>query len=124
MFITSPDIKHVDDSHLIQCPNSSPLSSLQYCNESISSSNNDNISTPETKFCISSSIINTDIFVSLLSTGELNSFQSTKICCPSLLSIIRQSEKSSSLTMHTNKIFAQIISVLEKKIPCLGELIV
>ncbi|CAH8624763.1 unnamed protein product [Schistosoma rodhaini] len=102
-----------------QCPNSSPLSSLQYCNESISSSNNDNISTPETKFCISSSIINTDIFVSLLSTGELNSFQSTKICCPSLLSIIRQSEKSSSLTMHTNKIFAQIISVLEKKIPCL-----
>ncbi|CAH8638345.1 unnamed protein product [Schistosoma rodhaini] len=102
-----------------QYPNSSPLSSLQYCNEFISSSNNDNISTPETKFCISSSIINTDMFVSFLSTGELNSFQSTKICCPSLLSIIRQSEKSNSLTTYTNKIFAQIISVLEKKIPCL-----
>ncbi|CAH8590291.1 unnamed protein product [Schistosoma intercalatum] len=102
-----------------QSPNNSPIPSVPYCNKSIISSNNDNISIPETKFCISSSVINTDIFTSLLSTGELNSFQSTKICCPSLLSIIRQSEKSNSLIMHTNEIFAQIISLLEKKIPCL-----
>lgn len=102
-----------------QSPNNSPIPSVQYCNKSIISSNNDNISIPETKFCISSSVINTDMFTSLLSTGELNSFQSTKICCPSLLSIIRQSEKSNSLLMHTNKVFTQIISVLEKKIPCL-----
>ncbi|CAH8618437.1 unnamed protein product [Schistosoma haematobium] len=102
-----------------QSPDNSPIPSVPYCNKSIISSNNDNISIPETKFCISSSVINTDMFTSLLSTGELNSFQSAKICCPSLLSIIRQSEKSNSLIMHTNKIFAQIISVLEKKIPCL-----
>ncbi|VDO74187.1 unnamed protein product [Schistosoma mattheei] len=106
---------------MVESPNNSPIPSVPYCNKSIISSNNDNISIPETKFCISSSVINTDIFTSLLSTGELNSFQSAKICCPSLLSIIRQSEKSNSLIMHTNKIFAQIISVLEKKIPCLGK---
>ncbi|VDO60566.1 unnamed protein product, partial [Schistosoma curassoni] len=117
--ITSPDTKHVDDSHLVEFPDNSPIPSVPYGNKSIISSNNDNISIPETKFCISSAVINNDIFTSLLSTGELNSFQSAKICCPSLLSVIRQSEKSNSLIMHTNKIFAQIISVLEKKIPCL-----
>ncbi|CAH8545722.1 unnamed protein product [Schistosoma turkestanicum] len=107
--------------HDRQSPNNSPISSsIQSCNKSMISINKNCISTPpETQFFISSKI-NAELFNSLLSTGKLNSFQSTKIHCPSLLLIIRQLEKSNSVTMHTtNKIFTQLISVLEKKIPCL-----
>ncbi|KAH8874057.1 AP-3 complex subunit delta-1 [Schistosoma japonicum] len=87
--------------------NISPILSVP-CNKPINT---------ETQFCLSSSLMNNEIFTSLLSTGQLNSFKSSKIQCPNLLSIIHQSEKSSSV-INANKIFAQILSILVKKVPC------
>ncbi|KAK4468673.1 hypothetical protein MN116_007856 [Schistosoma mekongi] len=90
-----------------QSSNISPILSVP-CNKPINA---------ETQFCVSSSVMNNEIFSSLLSTGQLNSFKSSKIHCPNLLSIIHHLEKSSSV-INTNKIFAQILSILEKKTPC------
>ncbi|CAH8583737.1 unnamed protein product [Heterobilharzia americana] len=101
-----------DNNNDYQCHDSS-ISSFQY-DELIT--NNTFVS--KSQYCISSTM-NNEKFTTLLSSGKLNASQSTKIQCPSLLSLIRTSVKhNSSSLINTNKIFTQIISMLEKKVPC------
>nr|CAH8863356.1 unnamed protein product [Trichobilharzia regenti] len=75
------------------------------------------------QYCRSLTMRTSDQFAALLSSGQLNAFQSTKIQCPHLLSVIqRQSEiLSDSPTLagiNNTKIFSQIISFLQEKVPC------
>ncbi|VDQ03258.1 unnamed protein product [Trichobilharzia regenti] len=86
------------------------------------------VATPQ--YCRSLTMMTSDQFAALLSSGQLNAFQSTKIQCPHLLSVIqRQSEilsdsPTSAGINNTKKIFSQIISFLQEKVPCSSKLIV